>query len=466
MRENGPGAVEAVIRGHSDGIAIRDIVRQLHPSVSRRTLQHWLRQLVQAGRVAREGSGRGTVYRPRILELDVRARTDPSSARVQPYAVPAELARLHDQVRQRYLSLPAEQRDRALYRRAFLDGYRPNASAYLSAEERAHLLILGQRETSPEPAGTHARRILERMLIDLSWNSSRLEGNTYSLLETQRLLESGHHADGRDSRETQMILNHKHAIQYLVDVVEDGSGLDRAAILNLHGILADNLLPDPAALGRLRSRPVGIGRSAYRPPDVPHLIEECFDRLLAQARAIDDPFEQALFCLIQLPYLQAFEDVNKRVSRLAANIPLVRRNLSPLAFVDVPADCYTDALLLVYERNEIGLMKELFVWAYERSAARYGAVRQSVGEPDPFRLLYLEELREVVAHAVTACLDRRTAAEHIRAWTAANLEAADRHRFREVAETELMSLHEGNYARYGVTALEFEGWRAVWEGVS
>ena len=107
----------------------------------------------------------------------------------------------------------------------------------------------------------------------------------------------------------------------------------------------------------------------------------------------------------------------------AANIPLVRRNLSPLAFVDVPADCYTDALLLVYERNEIGLMKELFVWAYERSAARYGSVRQSVGEPDPFRLLHREKLREVVAHTATACLDRRTAAAHIRAWTAANLEA-------------------------------------------
>ena len=131
-----------------------------------------------------------------------------------------------------------------------------------------------------------------------------------------------------------------------------------------------------------------------------------------------------------------------------------------------PPTAYTDALLLVYERNEIGLMKELFVWAYERSAARHGAVRQSVGEPDPFRLLHREELREVVAHTVTACLDRRTAAEHIRAWTAANLEAADRHRFREVAETELMSLHEGNYARYGVTPLEFEGWRTVWEGVA
>ncbi len=466
MPEDRLTAVEVLIRGHPDGIAIRDVMRQLDASVSRRTLQHWLRQLVDAGRIAREGSGRGTTYRSRILELEVHAQTGPPSAHVRIHALPEDLARQHHELKRRYLSLPPDHRRRAGYRREFLDAYRPNATAYLSTAERARLRAMGQLESPPEPAGTHARRILGRMLIDLSWNSSRLEGNTYSLLETQRLLESGLQADGRDARETQMILNHKHVIEFLVDRVEDGAGLDRATILNLHGILADNLLPDPAASGRLRSRPVGIGRSAYRPLDVPQLLEECFDGLLSKAYAIDDPFEQALFCLIQLPYLQAFEDVNKRVSRLAANVPFIRHNLSPLAFVDVPRDCYTDALLLVYERNDIGLMKALFLWAYERSAARYGAVRQAIGQPDPFRLLYREELREVVARTVRERLDSRTAVAHIRTWAAANIEPADRHRFQEVAETELMSLHEGNYARYGVTPREFEGWRAVWEVAS
>ena len=105
----------------------------------------------------------------------------------------------------------------------------------------------------PHPAGTHARRILDRMLIDLSWNSSRLEGNTYSLLDTKRLIELGDPATGRDIRETQMILNHKHAIEFLVESADD-VGLDRCTILNLHAIPAENLLPDPAAPGRLRMR--------------------------------------------------------------------------------------------------------------------------------------------------------------------------------------------------------------------
>lgn len=92
--------------------------------------------------------------------------------------------------------------------------------------------------------------------------------------------------------------------------------------------------------------------------------------------------------MIHLPYLQPFEDVNKRVSRLAASIPLIRQNLSPISFVDVPARDYIDGLLGVYELNQIDLLRDVFVWAYERSSAQYAVVKQSLGEPDPFRLRY------------------------------------------------------------------------------
>ena len=303
------------------------------------------------------------------------------------------------------------------------------------------------------------------MRIDLSWNSSRLEGNTYSLLDTKRLIELGEPRQGRDIRETQMILNHKHAIEFLVESVNEVD-FDRRTILNLHAILAENLLPDQAALGRLRRTPVGIGASAYRPLEVPAQVEECFDRVLATAQAIDDPFEQALFCLVHLPYLQAFDDVNKRVSRLAANIPFVKNNLSPLSFNDVPRDYYLDATLLVYERTETSLLKNLFLWAYERSASRYGAIRQSVGEPDPFRLRHRDALRELAGEVVRNRLDVESAAAHVAAWVGLSIETGERDRFREIVETELLGLHEGNYARYRVSAGEFDAWRAVWDARS
>ena len=109
------------------------------------------------------------------------------------------------------------------------------------------------------------------------------------------------------------------------------------------------------------------------------MIEECFDQILATASAISDPFEQAFFVMVQLPYLQPFDDVNKRVSRLAANIPLIKANLVPLSFEDVPRQLYTEAMLGVYEMKRIELLRDVFIWAYGRSAARYAAVRTVSG---------------------------------------------------------------------------------------
>jgi hypothetical protein len=166
--------------------------------------------------------------------------------------------------------------------------------------------------------------------------------------------------------------------------------------------------------------------------------------------------------MAQLPYLQPFDDVNKRVSRLAANIPLIKQNLSPLSFTDVPRSAYTDAILGVYELNRIELLKDVFVWAYERSAARYVAVRQSVGEPDPFRLRHRAPLREIIGEVVRGRMDRRTAAAHIAAWTQEKIGPADREQFCDVAESELLGLHEGNFARYQIRPSEFAAWRQAW----
>ena len=132
-------------------------------------------------------------------------------------------------------------------------------------------------------------------------------------------------------------------------------------------------------MGRLRRISVGIERSVFRPLEVPQIIEECFDQLLATSSAIIDPFEQAFFVMVQLPYLQPFDDVNKRVSRLAANIPLIKANLSPLSFGDVSRGLYADATLGVYELTRVELLRDVFIWAYKRSAAHYAAVRAVAG---------------------------------------------------------------------------------------
>ena len=363
----------------------------------------------------------------------------------------------------RCLSQPVTARKPVGYNREFLDSYRPNKTFYLSEEQRAHLAQVGKPNFADQAAGTYAKQILNRLLIDLSWNSSRLEGNTYSLLDTTRLIELGEAAEGRDRLEAQMIVNHKDAIEFLVNEAEE-IGFNRYTILNLHGILAQNLLPDPSAPGRLRQMGVGIGKSTFHPLELPQLIDECFNQLLATAVAIEDPFEQALFVMVQLPYLQPFDDVNNRVSRLSANIPFIKRNLSPLSFIDVPRRLYTDAILAVYELNQVDLLRDVFIWAYERSAARYAAVRQSLGEPDPFRFKHKAALRQVVADVVRGAMDKKSAAAHIASWVDKNITEADRERFRDMAEAELLSLHEGNFARYQIRPSEFEAWQKIWHG--
>jgi hypothetical protein len=207
---------------------------------------------------------------------------------------------------------------------------------------------------------------------------------------------------------------------------------------------------------------VGIERSAFHPLEVPQLIDECFNTLLSKAAAIESPFEQAFFVMVHIPYLQPFDDVNKRVSRLAANIPLIRSNLAPFSFTDVPQRAYTEAILGVYELNEIALLKDVFLWAYERSAAQYAAVRQSLGEPDPFRLKYRTELRDAVGHIIRSKIGRREVADEISRLSAKSIQAEDRAAFANVVEEELLSLHAGNFARFQVRPSEFSAWQEKW----
>src|ERR1700691_2323166 len=464
--EESLAAIEQAVAQHPDGASFAEVAAAVPERVADRTLQYRLRYLVDKGRLIKDGEGRRwTRYRVPAPAAEPRAAAEKLAAvhaaaeKAEEAAVPLSAA---SQEMRAYLRQPLNARKPVGYNREFLDSYRPNETFYLSEEQRAHLAQVGKPNFEDRTAGTYAKQILNRLLIDLSWNSSRLEGNTYSLLDTKRLIELGQEAVGSSHLEAQMILNHKDAIEFLVGAADE-IGLNRYTVLNLHALLANNLLADSTAAGRLRYIAVGIERSTFRPLEVPQLIEESFDQILATAAAITDPFEQAFFVMVQLPYLQPFDDVNKRVSRLAANIPFIKGNWSPLSFADVPRQTYTEAALGVYELTQIDLLKDVFIWAYERSAARYAAVRQSLGEPDPFRFKHKEALRQIVAEVVRGRMDRKAAAAYIRAWVEKNgIPEAERQKFRDMAESELVSLHEGNFARYQIRPSEFEAWQKVW----
>ena len=444
------------------GGSVEEISGVLEIPLPRRTLQRRLARLVDQARLTIEGRGRGSRYRLLPREIEVRAST--AGFTVKGYAAQVEyyitVSTDGEDIKQT-VRKPVQERHPVGYNRAFLDEYRPNDTFYLSSDVRQHLHELGRSPDGERPAGTYVRQIFNRLLIDLSWNSSRLEGNTYSLLETERLLELGEAAEGKDAQEAQMILNHKAAIELLVEQADE-VGFNRYTILNLHALLSDNLLGNPQACGRLRTIAVGIDGTVYHPLEVPQLVEDYFQQVLDTAAVITDPFEQAFFAMVHLPYLQPFEDVNKRVSRLAANLPLIRHNLCPLSFVDVPERAYIDGILGVYELNRIELLRDVFIWAYERSCARYSAVRQSLGEPDAFRLRHRALVAETVSEVVRGGMDKKTATVFVQRRATENMLPEDQARFIEVVETELMNLHEGSIARYRLRPSHYQAWRETW----
>ena len=445
--------IKNVLKKFPEGAAIEELKASLGFGLELRTLQRRLEKLREQGFITTSGGTRSTRYHL-VGEVTSNTLDTPRTTPLLPLTEQSEdiLSAV---------SAPLQKRIPVGYNRAFPENYRPNIDGYLSVSERKKLFEIGKTGLPDQPAGTYAKEILNRLLIDLSWNSSRLEGNTYSLLDTERLIAVGEPADNKSATEAQMILNHKEAIEFIVKSADE-IGFNRYTVLNLHALLSNNLLPDPAAPGRLRRFGVGISNSVYTPLSIPQLIEEMFELVLEKAGAINNPFEQAFFIMVHLPYLQPFEDVNKRVSRLAANIPLNRHNLIPLSFIDVPRDLYISGLLGVYELNRIELLKDVFLWAYERSAARYGALRQSVGEPDLFRLRYRQPMREVITNILSNSMNQRQASETIKA-KALTLPNKDRAKFIEHVETELMALHEGNFARYMITPSEFLRWNEAWK---
>ena len=444
---------EVVGRFH-DGAELDEILAAIGEGSSRRTLQRRLADLIAQGRVTSRREQKSFKYRlaPITGALGVTEESDRIEVRGEVY-VPTSP---EGEEIKAYVRQPIQGRRPVGYNIEFLDAYRPNETYYLSDKLLGQLHTLGRSPADHAPAGTFARDILTRLLIDLSWASSRLEGNTYNRLDTERLIQFGEVAEGKDAIETQMILNHKMAIEYLVHDA-DRVAVNAETIISVHAILSDGLLADPMACGKLRNRAVEIGGSVFLPIALPQRIEELFGMVLSMAAEIQDPFEQAFFLMVHLPYLQPFEDVNKRVSRLAANIPFIKGNLSPLSFIDVPERAYVDALLGVYELNRIELMRDVFVWAYERSCQQYVAVKSQLVPPDTFRLRYRGALAEAVCAIVRGNLPATM--EAIRQAMPASVVQDDQDGFAKLVLDEFKTMHAGNAVRFGLRPLEFDAWK-------
>ncbi|OGZ62023.1 MAG: hypothetical protein A3H51_02375 [Candidatus Spechtbacteria bacterium RIFCSPLOWO2_02_FULL_38_8] len=427
-----------ILKRSGHGLKISDIEAELPSSIARRTLQRYLTQL-------------GTQKIVKIHGIKSARKYFLSS---QEFHIKLSKAAQH---LKSLMEKPIAQRKPVAYNTEFLFSYIPNKTFYLTEKMRVYLFEIGKRFQQKLEPGTFAKRILHRLLIDLSWNSSRLEGNTYSLLETEKLIEYGAEAEGKDALEAQMIVNHKEAIEFMVEQIS--LGINKYMVYNIHALLSQNLLANSRACGQLRQIIVGIGNSVYHPLEIPQVIAECFEAIIDKAQKINDPFEQAFFLMVHLPYLQPFEDVNKRVSRLAVNIPLMQHNLSPLSFIDVPKKDYISSLLAVYELNKIEYLRDVFMWAYERSSQHYQLTYNTLGEPNLVALRYRTTLHELIKQVVSQNLQGKNILQFVENWAKERVETKHQKEFTLYVEREIAGLHEGNIAIYRISPEMFSKWR-------
>jgi Fic family protein len=214
---------------------------------------------------------------------------------------------------------------------------------------------------------TIKKKELERLIIEISWKSSKIEGNTYTLLDTEKLILENQVAKGKTKEETQMIINHKDAFRFVYENKDIFKKITRANLEQVHKLLVKDL---SIGMG-LRKSPVGISGSLYYPLDNIYQIKEALDNLVQTINRLETPYSKAVVALLGISYIQPFEDGNKRVGRIIADALLMAENYAPLSYRSVDEKEYKEATLVFYELNSIVPFKKIFIEQYKFAAQNY-----------------------------------------------------------------------------------------------
>lgn len=433
-------ALLKMLRNQIQPLSLSEIILKLGEHYTERTVRRWLSEFIQDGLAKKVGQKRATKYQA----LKILNNNEPAS----------HFSMISINILQK-INRPIYERMPVAYNEKWFDSYEPNKTYYLTLNLRKKLQEAGIRAKKEDPAGTYAHQIFNRLLIDLSYNSSRLEGNTYSLLDTKRLLLEGTSAADKLDEEKIMILNHKEAIRYLVD---SASSIDVSAqtICTLHYLLADGLVEAKYA-GKVRDHAVRISGSTYMPFEDPNKLRQCLNNMAKKAAIIEDPYEQSIFLLIHISYLQAFADVNKRTARLSANISLVTKNYVPQSFNEVKRDDYTSAMIAIYELQDVRPLIDLYVFSYLRTCQAYDATIKAMGF-DEVRVRYRQQRRELLRHLILKNITGTAMNEYISSQVHQLISSTEQEQFIEDLMEDIKEMDMSRVAGLGITMEQLNDW--------
>jgi len=335
------------IRNHSY-VSVKQITSHLTGYISeqrsRITIIRDLKLMIDKGLICKSGEGRGTVY-----YISPHAQMF-SELNVEEY-------------------FEKEQDDRQLICSEFNFNIWKNLHNLLSAEEISFLTELNNQylEKTAKLSPKSLQKEYERLTIELAWKSSKIEGNTYTLLDTERLLKDNVAAEGKTRDETTMILNHKKALDFIFGNQDYFKHISLAKIEYLHCLLTQDL---GVAKG-IRHNMVGIVGTNYRPLDNVYQIAEAMETLVEVINNIKNPLEKALTAVLMISYIQPFEDGNKRTSRILGNAILLAHQYCPLSYRSVDEIEYKKAIILFYEQNNLSYFKKLFLEQFKLAVQKY-----------------------------------------------------------------------------------------------
>ena len=323
-----------------------EIASQLKDSPNERTLKRIIAELVQKGDIVVEGKGKATRY-----------SLSPQAHLMMPLDIDTY-----------FLNDVDDRKVQESFNFQLIKDVLPQVTLFTQEEmerlELAHKKFLNNMSTLSD---IEYRKEMERLGVDLSWKSSQIEGNTYSLLETERLLKEKLTAQGKTKEEAVMLLNHKDALDFILDCPDYLKELTVRRLEDIHGILTKEL-----GVGNgIRKRRVGITGTNYRPLDNEFQIREALEDTCKLINGKDNVFEKALLTLVLLSYIQAFTDGNKRTARISSNAILLAWGYCPISFRTVDSVEYKKAMLMFYEQNNIAAFKQIFIEQYEFAVKNY-----------------------------------------------------------------------------------------------
>lgn len=322
---------------------ISEQLERLYP-VSKATLARDLAELLEKKLITAVGSGPSRVYQ---------------SASVHPLLKQVDLAQ--------YFELEADQRPQVKTSFNFEIFNQLSGLIFDSEKQELDALFRSFTAETNRVDSTIRHRELERFVIELSWKSSKIEGNTYSLLDTERLIKEQRAAQGHPKQEAVMILNHKDAFQTIVQEKETFQNLTFNSVLELHHVLTQGLSIETG----IRKHAVGITGTTYRPLDNEWQTRDALQQLITTVNATADPLEKGLIISSLIAYLQPFADGNKRTARMLANAILIAYDYFPLSYRNLDENEYKSAQLLFDETNNLYHLKRLFLEQYRFALSTY-----------------------------------------------------------------------------------------------